>query len=208
MITGSLLLANLAGGQGFSAAEQQLILSGDTSKPLRVIPLAEPAGSKALRSVSTAISWQDPLLPVLKSRMLKAVLDSSNRGVGIAAPQVGINRNLIWVQRYDKPGQPFQFFINPRINWGSDLLTRGGEGDLSFEGYGEVLRHYLIGISYTDEKSGAQQQEILEGFTAVIFQHETDHLSGKLFTDRIKEQQATKYRPFESPRSSGFYKAD
>ncbi len=60
--------------------------------------------------------------------MLKSVQDSSRRGVGIAAPQVGINRNLIWVQRFDKPGQPFEFYINPKIVWRSSILCQGPEG--------------------------------------------------------------------------------
>lgn len=95
--------------QSFTAAEKQLILSGDTATMLPVIPLSEPAGHRALRAVSKDISFNDPLLPLLKNRMLKSVLDSNRRGVGIAAPQVGVNRNLIWVQRFDKPGQPFEF---------------------------------------------------------------------------------------------------
>lgn len=52
------------------------------------------------------------LFQVLKQRMLATVNDSADPGVGIAAPQVGISRRLIAVQRYDKPGAPFEFYIN------------------------------------------------------------------------------------------------
>lgn len=186
--------------QYFNETEKKIVLSGDTSKMLRIIPLAEPSGEKALRSVSKDIAYNDPLLPLLKARMLKSVLDSSKGGVGIAAPQVGINRNLIWVQRFDKPGNPFEFFINPKIAWRSALLTKGGEGDLSFDGYGEVVRSYAIMISYTDMQ-GLQRIEMLEEFTAVIFQHETDHLYGTLFTDRMEEQKSKRFVPFQSVRS-------
>ena len=55
------------------------------------------------------------LFQVLKQRMLATVNDSADPGVGIAAPQVGISRRLIAVQRYDKPGAPFEFYINPGI---------------------------------------------------------------------------------------------
>ena len=192
--------SKLVTAQHFTETEKQLILSGDTSMMLPIIPLTEPAGAKALRATSKDIAFNDPLLPLLKNRMLKAVLDSSHRGVGIAAPQVGINRNLIWVQRFDKPNQPFEFFINPKIEWGSSLLCLGGEGDLSFDEGGDVVRHYTIRISYTDME-GQQHTEMLEEFTAVIFQHETDHLFGKLLTDRIAEQKNKKYVPLEPVRS-------
>ena len=187
--------------QNFTVAEQALIVSGDTSKLLRLIPLAEPEGKKYLRKISLDITCNDPLLPLLKERMYKAVTDSNHKGVGIAAPQVGINRNLIWVKRYDKPNMPFEFFINPKIIWHSKLLRKGFEGDLSFkENWGDVVRSHSILISYTDI-SGVQHIEMLEDFTAVIFQHETDHLFGILLTDRIAEQQNKKYTPYQSYRN-------
>jgi len=110
----SLLYTHSLQAQNFSEGEKEIILSGDTSTMLRVIPLSEPVGQKALRTISLDIAFDDPLLTTLKNRMLKAVQDPANRGVGIAAPQVGINRNLIWVQRFDKKEQPFEFFINPK----------------------------------------------------------------------------------------------
>lgn len=187
--------------QSFTQLEREIILSNDTSSKLPLIPLSTSQGEKALRAISKDIAFNDPLLPILKNRMLKSVIDSTRRGVGIAAPQVGINRNLIWVQRFDKPGFPFEFFINPKIVWRSQLLRKGPEGDLSFEGRGDVVRNYTIMISYTDI-NGQQHMELLEDFTAVIFQHETDHLVGTLFTDRIKEQQSLQYEPVISVRAA------
>ncbi len=188
--------------QNFTEAERKLITSSDTSTLLRVIPLSEPEGYKALRATSTDIAWNDPLLPLLKERMYKSVQDPNNRGVGIAAPQVGINRNLVWVKRYDKAGEPFEFYINPKIVWRSALLRRGMEGDLSFKDKrGEVVRSYTIMLSYTDMQ-GVQHIEPVEDFTAVIFQHETDHLFGILLTDRLEEQKDKKYKEYQSPRES------
>ncbi|MFT4093559.1 MAG: peptide deformylase [Niabella sp.] len=196
-LSGLLFWVLAINAQTFTATEAKIILGGDTSRMLRVIPLEEPAGEEALRAISKDIAFSDPLLSVLKNRMLKSVLDSNHQGVGIAAPQVGINRNLIWVQRFDKPGQPFEFFVNPKILWRSALLCKGAEGDLSFEGRGDVVRNYAIMISYTD-MNGQQHIEMLEAFTATIFQHETDHLLGTLFTDRIEAQKAKNYEPFKS----------
>lgn len=201
----TLQVTHLISAQNFTETEKKLILSGDTTTMLRIIPLSEAPGEKALRTISKDIAFNDPLLPLLKNRMLKSVLDSNHQGVGIAAPQVGINRNLIWVQRFDKPGQPFEFFINPKITWRSALLIKGPEGDLSFEERGDVVRSYAIMVSYTDMK-GQQHLEMLEEFTAIIFQHETDHLFATLLTDRIKEQQAKKYDTFQPVRAKALLK--
>ncbi len=196
----SLLISSVNGfAQYFTESEKQLITSGDTSTMLRIIPLHEAEGHAALTGMSKDIAYNDPLLPLLKERMYKAVTDTSVGGVGIAAPQVGINRKLIWVQRFDKAGAPFEFFINPSIVWRSALLRRGMEGDLSFNERGEVVRSYTIMVSYTD-LHGTQHIEMLEDFTAVIFQHETDHLQGILLTNRLEEQKHRPYKAYHSPR--------
>jgi peptide deformylase len=62
------------------------------------------------------------------------------------------------------------------------------EGCLSIpEIRGDVFRNYTIQLMYWD-KEGKFHEEVVEGFTAVVFQHEYDHLNGVLFTDRLKEQ--------------------
>jgi peptide deformylase len=57
---------------------------------------------------------------------MKESLLSTDGGVGIAAPQVGINRKIIWVQRFDKQGEPLEYFINPVIVWNQNyrILVR------------------------------------------------------------------------------------
>ncbi len=174
--------------QTFEPRERQLILSGDTTAMLRILQVTDAADAKILRSSSLDIDPNDPLLPLLAQRMYLAMRDTANPGVGIAAPQVGINRNVIWVQRFDKEGQPFELYINPEITWRSVLLRTGWEGCLSIpDARSEVRRSYTIKLAYMD-KEGNRAEEIIEDFTAVIFQHETDHLNGILFTDRVQEQ--------------------
>ncbi|MDP2159864.1 MAG: peptide deformylase, partial [Flavobacterium sp.] len=147
------------------------------------------------KAVSTDINPKDKLIPVLAKRMYLAMRDPARPGVGIAAPQVGINKNIIWVQRFDKPNEPFEYYINPKIVWRSNLIRKGAEGCLSIpDERGDVYRNYTIQISYFDAQ-GNFKQEVIEGFTAVIFQHEIDHLNGVLFTDRIIEQQVYKENP-------------
>jgi peptide deformylase len=95
--------------------------------------------------------------------------------------------------RFDKPGEPFEVYLNPKITWRSKLMRKGAEGCLSIPDIrGDVLRNYTIQITYQD-KEGKHHEEMVEGFTAVIFQHEIDHLNGILFTHRLIEQEAKHY---------------
>ena len=131
-----------------------------------------------------------PYKIILKSGFIgdtmNAVQNPENEGVGIAAPQVGILRRLVAVQRFDKEGEPFEFFINPEIVAKDDTLVAGSEGCLSVpEIYDDVERSQRITLRYYDS-SFIPHEEVIEGFTAVIFQHEIDHLDGKLFIDYLK----------------------
>lgn len=175
--------------QKFTKEERKLIESGDKKTMLKVIEITDEKELKILKSVSKDIDFNDDLLPILAERMYLSMRDPKNPGIGIAAPQIGINRNIIWVQRFDKEGEPFELYINPKITWRSELLRKGKEGCLSIPDItGDVLRNYTIKLTYQD-KTGKQFEELIEGFTAVIFQHETDHLNGILFTDRMKDQE-------------------
>ena len=108
--------------------------------------------------------------------------------MGIAAPQVGLHRNVVAVQRFDKEGEPFEFFINPEIVERVGDKADGGEGCLSVpELYGNVSRWQEIVLRYRDEEF-VEHTERIEGFTAVIFQHEVDHLAGRLFIDYLSAE--------------------
>ena len=184
-----LFIATQLSAQKFSAEEKKLIQSGDAKTMMKVIQITDEKELKILTSVSSDIDVNDKLLPVLAQRMFLSMTDPANPGIGIAAPQVGINKNVFWVQRFDKEGEPFEFYINPKIIWRSALLRKGMEGCLSIPDIsGEVLRNYTIQLTYYD-KEGEFHEEIVEGFTAVVFQHEYDHLNGILFTTRLKEQE-------------------
>lgn len=105
------------------------------------------------------------------------------RGVGLAAPQVGIPRRLMLVCPTGEPGDEF-VVINPEIVAveGEEL---GEEGCLSFPGiYGKVPRAVTIRVRYQDLDLRAREME-LEGWVARIFQHELDHLDGEVFVDRM-----------------------
>ncbi|HTO34895.1 MAG TPA: peptide deformylase [Flavobacterium sp.] len=184
--------------QNFTKSEKELIYSGDIKTKMRVIQSTDVQELDILLNISQDISPKNKCLEVLINRMFLAVTDPVEGGVGIAAPQVGINRNVIWVQRFDKENNPFEVYINPKILWKSQLLRKGPEGCLSIPDIrGDVYRHYALEIEYFDQK-GKKHIEKIEGFTAVIFQHEIDHLNGVLFTQRLEEQKEEQYHSINS----------
>lgn len=142
--------------------------------------------SSILRTPSADLSsaeLRSALLKTLEAKMLRSVTDPSQDGVGIAAPQVGINRRVVWVQRLDKDGEPFECYENIRIDslFGETVLLE--EGCLSVPPLrGRVPRYNDVKISYLS--NGQKVTETVEGYTARIFQHECDHLDGILYIDR------------------------
>ena len=177
----------------FTKEELSLIHSADSI--MRVLVVTDTLDNQVLRATSTDLS-ASALLSEDYSRlcelMLATVTHPSQDGVGIAAPQVGLNRRVVAVMRFDKPGEPFEIYANIQIVRRSESTAIGGEGCLSVPDMrGEVKRSEEIEIEYVDMeqlKNGkyAMKREKINGFTAVIFQHETDHLEGIIYTDRIE----------------------
>ncbi len=200
-------------GEGFTDEERSLINGADSI--MRVLTIEDSLDNAVLRSISTDMSAEalsSPEYERLVRLMVATVTHPSQDGVGIAGPQVGLNRRIVAVQRFDKPGEPFEVYPNIRIVSMSDSLAYGPEGCLSVPGRrGEVLRSQEIVIEYADieclneaddRNHGRQRSEGLlrrkssaaplpvcrdtvKGFTAVIFQHECDHLDGVLYIDRL-----------------------
>lgn len=178
---------------GFSPLERERILSQE-GRIMRVYTTEQQEDSLFLRQKAlklTDAERNSSCYSILKKGLLATVQDNSNPGVGIAAPQVGISRCLIVVQRFDKAGEPFEAYINPEILYYSPAHITGREGCLSIPDVeGNVSRSETIVVSYLDEMSGQEKQDTVRGFTAVIFQHETDHLKGILFTDKMIPEQS------------------
>ena len=175
----------------FSKKETKLILSGPSEKPMRVLLITNPKDSIILRSKSLdfVVRNNDKLLQTFTKRLYLTVKDSASRGVGIAAPQVGILKKIIWIQRFDKENEPFEVYYNPRITKYSDLKQDVLEGCLSIPDIRETThnRSYAVLLEY-DNEQGNHKCEMIEAFTAVIFQHEIDHLNGILFTDHLDKE--------------------
>ncbi len=174
--------------QKYTPSELALIRNGDMHTALEI-----PQTTDSLQHAVLLQTSQDAIAKNADTKRLvmrmKAALLATKSGVGIAAPQVGINRNIIWVKRFDQPNTPFGYYINPVILWRSKLQNLGPEGDLSIPDFrDQFYRSKVIQVAYYDLE-GKKHTEIVEGFTAVIFQHEIDHLFGILISNKIKEQQ-------------------
>ncbi len=113
------------------------------------------------------------------------------RGVGLSANQLGLRVRMFVAQLPNKDGKgysgKFYAILNPSIESRSSKKTVDEEGCLSVPGlYGTVERLEKIVISGMD-KQGRPVRIPAEGYLARIFQHEVDHLDGKLFIERAEE---------------------
>lgn len=185
--------------RGFTKQELSLIHEADSI--MRVLTVDNPEDSAVLRAKSSDLSAEalrSDDYKRLAELMLATVTHPSQDGVGIAAPQVGINRRVVAVQRFDKEevlpdgseGCPFEIYPNIRIVSMSESLEPGPEGCLSVpDRRGDVMRSREIVIEYADvtrlDEEDYMVRETAYGFTAVIFQHEIDHLEGVLYIDRL-----------------------
>lgn len=191
-----LLVAHIAFAQKYTKVEISRITEGNIASALPIFQTSDSLQHPILLDQSVDADPKDPYTKILIDRMKLALL-ATGSGVGIAAPQVGINRNIIWAKRFDKVNQPLEYFINPKIIWRSEVLNFGPEGDLSIEVFRDYFyRSQVIQLEYFDLK-GKKHTEMVEGFTSVILQHEIDHLSGILISDKIENQKMKTFEKVE-----------
>jgi peptide deformylase len=173
----------------FTRQELEILDGADSF--MRVLTIEKPRDLAVLRAQSSDFSSEALLseeFERLSELMVATVTHPSQDGVGIAGPQVGLNRRVVAVQRFDKEGEPFEVYPNVRIVWQSDSLAFGPEGCLSVPDRREdVARSQEIVIEYTAVPGLKTIRDTISGFTAVIFQHEVDHLDGLLYIDRVAE---------------------
>ncbi len=151
-------------------------------------------GDPNLRKQSLDISEEEVKEKEFK-KLIRDMFDTMkhSEGVGLAAPQIGILKKLIVIgseknERYpDSPSIPEKVLINPKITLLESPLKGYWEGCLSVPGMrGLVERPSKISMEWRDEKF-EKHNEVFEGFQAVVFQHEIDHLFGILYVDRLKD---------------------
>lgn len=160
------------------------------AEPLTISQLGNPILRQIARPVERV---EDAAIQTLIDNLL-TTLTASN-GVGIAAPQVGVDYQIVIVASRPNPRYPHAplmeptVMINPQIVSHSEEMVKDWEGCLSVPGIrGQVPRHRQIEIAYTS-RNGEPVKQQLHDFVARIFQHEFDHLSGLVFLDRIESTQ-------------------
>lgn len=184
-------ITKISDNSRFTKSELETINSGTDSTLMYIYSIYNPEDTTVLRIKSSDINEQEILsknFTRLKARMLTTVTHPDIDGVGLAAPQIGINRRVIAVQRFDKPGHPFEVYANIKILEFCGDIKKGPEACLSVPGNsGNVQRYETVVISYFNDKTRIEEQDTVSGYTAVIFQHEVDHLDGIIYTDKAVE---------------------
>jgi len=147
-----------------------------------------------LRAKNAPIDVFDQELADLARQMFELMYQT--KGVGLAAPQVGINCQLLVYNQEASDDQPDSEVVlcNPRMVHKAKNKVSGEEGCLSFPGiYAQVMRHETVTIEAEDLQGETFQME-LDDWEARIFQHEFDHLEGILFVDRFTPVDKTRLR--------------
>lgn len=137
-------------------------------------------GDPVLRTVAEEVTTFGPELAKLIDDMHQTMVDV--RGAGLAAPQIGVNKRIF---TYSVDGQE-GCVINPVLVASDDMAPAEPEGCLSVPGMGfTVERHRWVRITGVDVHGEPIDMEAT-GTLAKCFQHETDHLDGKLYVDRLE----------------------
>jgi len=144
-------------------------------------------GDRVLRQPAKRVAKIDDNIRKLAKEMLQTMY--SNDGIGLAAPQVGVNKQLIVIDcELDKPDSPPLVLINPKITRSSKQIGSAEEGCLSIPGvYLDVTRPEAIEVSFKDE-TGKPRKIKAKDLLARVIQHEMDHLNGVMFVDRVDNE--------------------
>ncbi|MCT1867387.1 peptide deformylase [Dermabacter sp. p3-SID358] len=181
--------------------EKTLAKRGSESEPLRIVQAGHPALRARSKNAARLLD------PELLSAFIDALVVTMHEapGVGVAAPQVGVPIRLVVMEdrvheegeerdadddRYERDNLPLMAVINPRYEEveGEDTVTFGWEGCLSVDGWRSLVpRPKSVRVFGTAILADGEVRELDEewtGWSARIFQHESDHLDGILCHDR------------------------
>ena len=132
-----------------------------------------------LKEISTPVNIIGYLILKCKVKIMRIILDNHD-GLGLAGVQVGIMQRFFVMKDNDK----YITIYNPKILSKSKNISMSTEGCLSLPNVlASKLRSNKINVTYQDDNFKPVERE-LKALQAVIFQHEYDHLNGKLITDK------------------------
>lgn len=173
-----------------------------------IVREGNPTLTKVAKEVETPLSDKDKellsdMITFLKNSQDEIIAEKYNlrAGVGLAAPQLGLNKRLVAIHLEDPNGKLYSCgLVNPKIISHSVEMAylSTGEGCLSVdravEGY--VPRYARITVKATDLEGNPLKLR-LKGYPAIVFQHEIDHLNGIMFYDHINKK-----NPFAVPENA------
>ena len=144
---------------------------------LQIIQYPDPR----LRQLSKSVEVFDDRLKALTQRMFE--LMRLDKGVGLAAPQVGINQRLFVMNHTGQPADD-RVYVNPEL---FDITgnEEGEEGCLSLPGITALINRGQTLRIVAKDVNGQPFEQTESGYLARIWQHEFDHLNGVLITDRM-----------------------
>lgn len=171
---------------------------------LKILTLPNPILRKKAKPVGLPAGRQGKFTPEIKKLVGEMTLflktggekegpKGKAMGVGLAAPQIGQSLKIIII--WSAGSRQFLTMINPKIIWHSKRTKLGIPNSKSpYEGclsvpriWGKVRRYSVIKVRYLTPTDAVVIRKF-KGLTGVIVQHETDHLEGILFIDRIAQQ--------------------
>ena len=164
---------------------------------MKIITLPSPI----LKKKSDPIDKVNNKIKKLMDKMLNTMYKAP--GIGLAAPQIGINKRVIVMDTSPRPGlkryqeekikkkeeikpNPIQM-ANPELIWVSEKKETDEEGCLSIPGImGDVTRPFSCKVKYLD-RNGESKKLLAKGLLARCVQHEIDHVNGVLFIDHMSK---------------------
>ncbi len=167
-----------------------------------ILPIITGRDNPILTTPSPKVKKVDAKIKKLIDDMIDTAIKAN--GLGIAAPQVGVNLQVVIVRmNYNTDREMWLPMINPEIIEYSSEEDEKEEGCLSIpRKFGRTIRAMTVTVRYLDKKSKSQTLH-LDGLNAHIMQHETDHINGILFVNHLigelkeetdKEDRLKKYR--------------
>jgi peptide deformylase len=157
---------------------------------MKIIEFGDPILRQTAEQVKLSDIKSEEIQKLIKD--LIQACDEHPFGVGIAAPQIGVSRAVFVIRTKPTKSRP-ELKIRTRVVINPEILEYIGEPIQLWDGclsegketmFAQTERYKKVRVKYIAEDAKLKE-EVLDGFMAHVFQHETDHLSGILFVDRI-----------------------
>jgi peptide deformylase len=144
----------------------------------------EHLGNPILRETAKPVRDFDAELRTLVEDLRETLADS--KGAGLSAPQLGVgSRVFVWSPKLDSAEVDLDHLVNPVVEFPDEEEQDGPEGCLSIPGIYLDTKRRMNVVAKGFTMQGDPVQVVGEGMLARCIQHETDHLDGVLFIDRI-----------------------